>query len=47
MPPTIRVLLVEDNPRDAALAEELLARSSAAFFEVERAGRMAEALDRL
>jgi diguanylate cyclase (GGDEF)-like protein/PAS domain S-box-containing protein len=47
MPPTIRVLLIEDNPRDAALAEELLARSSAAFFEVERAARVAEAIDRL
>ena len=35
----LRVLLVEDNPRDAAIAEELLARSTAALFEVERAAR--------
>ncbi len=47
MPPTIRVLLVEDNPRDVALAEELLARSTQALFEVELASRVEEAVERL
>jgi diguanylate cyclase (GGDEF)-like protein/PAS domain S-box-containing protein len=47
MPRTVHVLLVEDNPRDAALAEELLARATGALFEVERAARVEEAVERL
>ncbi len=43
----IRVLLVEDNPGDARLIRELLARARGVQFELERAERLSVALERL
>ena len=43
---SIRVLLIEDNPGDARLLQELLAESQTAF-EFEHVNRMSEALARL
>ena len=44
----VRVLLVEDNPGDARLVEILLSEvDQSPSFEVEHAGRIAEALERL
>ena len=42
----IRVLLVEDNPGDSRLIQELISES-ASQFEVHSVGRLAEALERL
>lgn len=44
---TIRVLLVEDNPGDARLIREILARARNAQFELERVERLSDALERL
>jgi signal transduction histidine kinase len=44
---TIRVLLVEDNPGDARLIREILARARGAQFELERVERLSAALERL
>ena len=44
--PPIRVLLVEDNPGDARLIQELLAEAGAPF-ELEAAARLSTALERL
>ncbi len=46
-PEPIRVLLVEDNPGDARLIRELLARARGFQFELERAERLTAALERL
>jgi PAS domain S-box-containing protein len=43
----LRVLLVEDNPGDADLIEELLPREGATLFEVEVVARLSEALERV
>lgn len=44
---TIRVLLIEDNPGDARLIREILARARSAQFELERVERLSDALERL
>jgi signal transduction histidine kinase len=44
---TIRVLLIEDNPGDARLIREILARARGAQFELERVERLSTALERL
>jgi signal transduction histidine kinase len=43
----IRVLLIEDNPGDARLIREILARARGAQFELERVERLSTALERL
>ncbi len=43
----VRVLLLEDDPADARLVERMLRRISAASFNVEIAGRLAQAVQRL
>lgn len=43
----IRVLLVEDNPVDARLVDLMLTEAGAGRFKVERAERLAQALDLL
>jgi two-component system cell cycle response regulator len=43
----IRVLLIEDNPGDVRLIEELLAEADDSSFVVEAVERLAEGLDRL
>ncbi|WP_158531636.1 MULTISPECIES: hybrid sensor histidine kinase/response regulator [unclassified Meiothermus] len=45
--PSIRILLVEDNPGDAFLVEELLSEVEGLSLSVRRAGRVAEALEAL
>jgi signal transduction histidine kinase len=42
---TIRVLLIEDNPGDARLIQEMLSEIPGKPFAVDHAGRLAEALD--
>lgn len=42
-----RILLVEDNPGDAILLEEMLVCAKGGPFELTRAARMSEAVDRL
>lgn len=44
---TIRVLLVEDNPVDAVLAEESLAGTRDPFFELRQADRLSAAVRRI
>jgi len=46
-PPPIRVLLVEDNPGDARLIQELLMEAREGPFEVTVAVRLAEAIEKL
>jgi PAS domain S-box-containing protein len=46
-PPTIRVLLVEDNPGDARLIIEMLRDVSESEFALERVDRLRPALERL
>jgi signal transduction histidine kinase/CheY-like chemotaxis protein len=41
----LRVLLVEDNPGDAELIEEMLPRDGATLFEVKCVARLSEALE--
>ena len=41
----LRVLLVEDNPGDAELMEEMLPRDGTTLFEVECVARLSEALE--
>ena len=41
----LRVLLVEDNPGDAELIEEMLPRDGTTLFEVECVARLSEALE--
>ena len=43
----IRVLLIEDNPGDARLIREILARARGTQFELERVERLSEGLERL
>jgi diguanylate cyclase (GGDEF)-like protein len=43
----IRALLIEDNPGDARLIEVALSEARVAFFQLERAARLSEGLDRL
>ena len=43
----IKVLLVEDNAGDARLIREVLAEARGAAFDVERAGRLSTAMERL
>jgi diguanylate cyclase (GGDEF)-like protein len=43
----IRALLIEDNPGDARLIELALSDSGAAFFQLEKAGKLSDGLDRL
>jgi len=45
--PTIRVLLVEDNPGDARLIQELLLEAKAGRFETAVATQLSEAMERL
>jgi len=45
--PTIRVLLVEDNPGDARLIQELLLEARGGRFETEVATRLSEAMEKL
>ncbi len=45
--PTIRLLLVEDNPADALLLRHALAEASESFFEVTHVQSMGEAVRRL
>ena len=45
--PTIRLLLVEDNPADAMLLRAPLAEASESFFEVTHVETMADAVGRL
>ncbi|MEI8233634.1 MAG: SpoIIE family protein phosphatase [Verrucomicrobiota bacterium] len=45
--PDIRVLLVEDNPGDARLIQELLLEARGGRFETAVASRLSEALERL
>ena len=45
--PTLRVLLVEDNPGDARLIQELLKEAKGGRFETELAARLSEAMERL
>lgn len=46
-PEAIKVLLIEDNPGDARLIREILARARGAQFELERVDRLSVALERL
>jgi DNA-binding response OmpR family regulator len=46
-PEAIKVLLIEDNPGDARLIREILARARGAQFELERVERLSTALERL
>jgi signal transduction histidine kinase/DNA-binding NarL/FixJ family response regulator len=46
-PETITVLLIEDNPGDARLIREILARARGAQFELKRAECLSEGLERL
>ena len=43
----IKVLLVEDNPGDARLAQEVLADAGSGRFEVVHAVRLSDALELL
>ena len=43
----IKVLLIEDNPGDARLIEEMLATAKGARFHLESVDRLARGLDRL
>src|SRR5919108_6325468 len=43
----LRVLIVEDNPADAALVEALLDQEAPGVFALERVGRLATARERL
>ena len=45
--PTIRVLLIEDNPGDARLIQELLLEAKGGRFETALATRLSEAMERL
>ncbi|MCX6967833.1 MAG: SpoIIE family protein phosphatase [Verrucomicrobia bacterium] len=45
--PTLRVLLVEDNPGDARLIQELLREARAGRFETALASRLSEAMEKL
>ena len=45
--PPIRVLLVEDNPGDARLIQELLFEAKGGRFEVEVASRLSEAMEKV
>lgn len=45
--PTIRILLVEDNPGDARLIQELLFEAKGGQFETAVASRLSEAMERL
>lgn len=45
--PSIRVLLVEDNPGDARLIQELLLEAKGGSFETAVATRLSEAMERL
>ena len=45
--PDIRVLLVEDNPGDARLIQELLFEARGGRFDVAVASRLSEALEKL
>jgi PAS domain S-box-containing protein len=42
-----RILLIEDNPGDARLIQELLSEVKTASFEIELAGRLSEGLEAL
>ena len=42
-----KVLLIEDNPGDARLVQEMLSEASTQAFELERADRLAAGLERL
>jgi CheY-like chemotaxis protein len=44
---SVSVLLVEDNPADARLVREYLKEAHSAAFQVTRASRMSEALEKL
>jgi two-component system cell cycle sensor histidine kinase/response regulator CckA len=43
----VRILLVEDNPIDARLLRQMVQQASGGRFQLQQAGRMAEALDLL
>lgn len=43
----IKILLIEDNPGDARLIREMLARAKGAKFDLERADRLQTGLERL
>lgn len=45
--PSIRILLVEDNPGDAFLVQELLSEVGGSWLSVSRVERVAEALEQL
>ena len=44
---SIRVLLIEDDPDDTLLIQEMLSEAKGARFEVECADRLADGLERL
>ncbi|HTT15501.1 MAG TPA: response regulator [Thermoplasmata archaeon] len=44
--PPLRLLIVDDNPADARLVELTLGQEAPGAYRVERAGRIADALDR-
>ena len=43
----IKVLLIEDNPGDARLIEEMLARAGGVTFDMERSDRLSKGLSRI